>query len=327
MKNNSSKITIFNRYSQSSEEEVVYGGGWVKFIYGKFFLGTFIEYLLSFSKIPSMLMGFFYNSGLSKFLIPGFIKNYKIDMTEYSAGNVKKSIVRKVLYDLNFTKKSQLILPENSYKNFNHFFIREFKSNKRSWPIDLHQMGAFAEARYFGTEEIHDSLRFPVKGNYLRPLDLLGDEHEWTELFDRGPMLIARLCPVDYHRYHYPDEGKTLVSYSKSGFLHSVSPFALSKIPQTFIRNERRISILETKNFGKIAYIEIGALMVGKIIQTHDEVQPFLRGQQKGYFLFGGSTVVIIGQYKTWQPSEDILDHSYNGIETYVKLGDLVAIK
>jgi phosphatidylserine decarboxylase len=170
-------------------------------------------------------------------------------------------------------------------------------------------------------------LRFPVKGTFLRPLDFLGDEHEWTELFDRGPMLIARLCPVDYHRYHYPDDGKTIVSYSKSGPLHSVSPFALRQYPETFIKNERRISILDTKHFGKIAYIEIGALMVGKIIQTHDESLAYQRGQQKGYFLFGGSTVVIIGQYKLWQPSEDILNHSYNGIETYSKLGDIVALR
>jgi phosphatidylserine decarboxylase len=247
-------------------------------------------------------------------IVPSFIKKYGITISEFSPGTLKK-------------KKSAITDIVDSYPSFNQFFIREFKKGKRSWPVDQNLMGAFAEGRYFGTEEIHDSLRFPVKGHHLRPLDLLGDEHEWTELFDRGPMLIARLCPTDYHRYHYPDDGKTLVSYSKSGPLHSVSPRALQTYPATFIKNERRISILETKNFGKLAYIEVGALMVGKIIQSHDEQQPFNLGAEKGYFMFGGSTVILLGQYKAWQPSEDILDHSYNGIETFVKLGDAVGIR
>ena len=323
MQNNqqsSSELIIYHRYSQSTEVEIVYGSVLMKLIYGKNIVAKLLEFLLSKSKIPSLVVGAFYNSLISRYLIPKFIQNYKIYMPDFLPGNYSKDW-------WNIKIKDKQICNKNSYANFNQFFIREFKSGKRSWPIENTMMGAPAEARYFGTEEIHDSLRFPVKGQFLRPLDLLGDEHDWTEFFDRGPMLIARLCPTDYHRYHYPDDGKTIVSYTKSGTLHSVAPKALQTYPETFIKNERRISIIETKNFGKIAYIEVGALMVGKIVQTHEEENPFLRGQQKGYFLFGGSTVIIIGQYKAWQPSEDILDHSYNGIETYIKLGDMVAIK
>jgi phosphatidylserine decarboxylase len=139
-------------------------------------------------------------------------------------------------------------------------------------------------------------------------------------------LLLARLCPVDYHRYHYPDGGKTQKHYSIHGQYHSVNPTALRFKEDIFISNERRVSILETKNFGKLAFIEVGAVMVGKIVQTHDETKAFRRGQEKGYFLFGGSTVIVLGEPGLWTPSKDLLENTKNGIETYIQLGDAVAI-
>ena len=108
--------------------------------------------------------------------------------------------------------------------------------------------------------------------------------------------MIARLCPVDYHRYHYPDAGRTLAHYPVHGKFHSVNPAALRYSDAIFATNERYVSILDTENFGKLAYIEVGAMMVGKIVQTHPTDQPFRRGDEKGYFLFGASTVIVLGQ-------------------------------
>ena len=185
-------------------------------------------------------------------------------------------------------------------------------------------MGAFAEARYFGYEQVHDELRIPVKGNFLTAAKLLGNT-KYAGEFEGGPLLLARLCPVDYHRYHYADAGETLENYRIHGKYDSVNPLALKYKQDIFIKNERRVSVVNTENFGKLAYIEVGATCVGKIVQTSDEKKPHLRGEEKGYFLFGGSTVIVLGEKGRWVPSQDILEHTQKGLETYVQLGDEVA--
>ena len=87
---------------------------------------------------------------------------------------------------------------------------------------------------------------------------------------------------------------------------------------------KRHVTILETKNFGRIAYVEVGAMMVGKIVQTHEKVN-FMRGQEKGYFLFGGSTVIVLGQKGAWEPSQDIQKWTSKGLEVFfLKLGSSV---
>jgi len=213
---------------------------------------------------------------------------------------------------------------ETSYKSFNEFFIREFQPGQRSFTANDNEMGAFAEARYFGHESMSDELKIPVKGSMLRALDLIGDA-ELAADFIGGPLMIARLCPVDYHRYHYPDNGKTLKAFTVPGDLHSVNPLALKYRQDIFIKNERRVAILETDHFGKLAYIEVGATCVGKIVQSFDESQPFKKGDEKGFFLFGGSTVVLCGEKGKLAPSSDMLENTRAGIETYIQLGDVVA--
>jgi phosphatidylserine decarboxylase len=106
-----------------------------------------------------------------------------------------------------------------------------------------------------------------------------------------------------------------------------VNPLALNSKEDILITNERHVTILETKNFGKIAYIEVGAICVGKIIQSKplDKGRAFLKGEEKGYFLFGGSTVIIVGEKGKWKPSNDIIQNTKNKMETYLHLGTTVA--
>ena len=134
-------------------------------------------------------------------------------------------------------------------------------------------------------------------------------------------MMIARLCPVDYHRFHFPDSGSMVERYTLSGKFHSVNPVALKAQPTIFLENERCVSILKTDNFGYLAYVEVGALCVGKIVQSTNEMVRFERGQEKGYFLFGGSTVIVLGEKGKWLPDSDILENTRKGHETFIKLG------
>lgn len=255
------------------------------------------------NRYVSKAYGLMQNNMLTQLKVPGFVKSYNIDLEEYEPGSLKTA--NKTL----------------SYRNFNEFFIRRFKKGKRSFVSESGRMPACAEARYFGYESVNEETVVPVKGKYLNEEKILGSRPVAKE-FAGGPMLIARLCPVDYHRYHYVDDGKTLESYPVKGQFHSVNPAALKCKSDIFLENERRVSILDTKNFGKLAFVEVGAVCVGRIVQSHDEGRKFKRGEEKGYFLFGGSTVILIGQKGKWRPSDDILENTGKGLETYIHLGD-----
>ena len=215
---------------------------------------------------------------------------------------------------------------KTDYSSFNDFFIRKFRPEARTFTQNSHELAAFAEGRYLAFEKVNENTLFPVKGMHLSAEVILGNS-ETARLFKDGPCIIARLCPTDYHRYHYPDDGITRQSYSVGHKLHSVNPIALRYRSDIFAINERKVSILQTKNFGEIAYVEVGALCVGRIVQTHSENAPFKRGDEKGYFLFGGSTVIVFGQKGVWRPSEDILNQTHNQTETFIQLGDSVATK
>lgn len=301
------EITFHNRYSKAKEIEKIYGSKAVEFAYGSQ-VGKMMGPIIG-SRFISQLYGKMQDRNASAAKVPEFVKNFSIQMDDYEPGSIQNA-------DINF-----------SYKNFNEFFIRKFKPGKREFVTSGEQMGACAEARYFGHAEIHDDLKIPVKGSMLKAIDLIGNKSEYRDIFQGGPFIVARLCPVDYHRYHYIDNGKTIDSYQIPGDFHSVNPLALKFRNDIFIKNERRVSILETENFGKIAYIEVGATCVGKIVQSFDESQKFNRGDEKGYFLFGGSTVILCGEKGKWVPSSDILKNTELGIETYIHLGDEIAVK
>jgi phosphatidylserine decarboxylase len=245
------------------------------------------------------MYGAYQASRLSAHKVRPFVKKFKIPMEDYE--------------DVQFS-------------SFNEFFIRKFKPGVRKFVSADSSLPAFSEARYFAYDRITADQKFPVKGKFLSAESLIANPEE-AKAFVGGPLLLARLCPTDYHRYHYPDDGKTLKAYTVPGKLHSVNPIALKYRPEIFITNERRVSILETQNFGRLAYIEVGALCVGKIVQTHSESSPFRRGDEKGYFLFGGSTVIVLGEPGRWVPDSDLIEQTLQGRETLVKLGERVALR
>lgn len=298
------KIMYYNRYSKNIEEEKVYGGDAVRFFYGHPF-GQKLEKIVSLP-IISQLYGWTQSSRWSRNKVPNFVNDFEIDMNQYEAGS------------LDHVEK------EKTYASFNEFFIRKFSLGQRTF-VKQGNLPAIAEGRYLGYASVTPKVQFPVKGTYLNAGKLLAIS-KWENDFNEGPLIIARLCPVDYHRYHYPCDGHTLDSYRVGGALHSVNPLALRFRPSLFTENIRRVSILQTECFGKLAYIEVGATCVGRIVQSHDESLGFKRGFQKGYFLFGGSTVILLGEKDAWKPSEDILENTMNHQrEVYIQLGDQIA--
>jgi phosphatidylserine decarboxylase len=138
-------------------------------------------------------------------------------------------------------------------------------------------------------------------------------------------VILARLSPVDYHHNHYPDDGETLESDWIGGALWTINWHALQNKDDILFRNQRQVCILKTRHFGQIAFVEVGAMSGGRIQQIHRPEEPFRRGDEKSVFNFGGSAVVVFGQKDAWQPSADILENTTKGIETLVRLGDVIA--
>ncbi len=303
---NPPEIKYYNRMTGQNEIEKVYGDWFIKFLYTSV-AGQKMGSLFT-NKYFSKVYGGIQDLPSSSKKVRPFIEKFNIPIDDYEMGT------------------RPALDPKDSYRSFNEFFIRRFKLGKRNFVTEPHRMPAFAEARYVGFDAINEKGLYPVKGHFLLAKDLIGND-QVGKIFEGGPLLIARLCPVDYHRYHYPDNGKVLDNFRVPGAYDSVNPFALKYKNQIFIKNERHVSILQTENFGRLAYIEVGAICVGKIVQTHRWNKNFLRGEEKGYFLFGGSTVVLLGEKGAWKPSQDILSNTENGIETYLHLGSEVAVK
>ena len=185
-------------------------------------------------------------------------------------------------------------------------------------------MGAFAEARYFGWQNVEPGQKLPVKGDSLSADQILGSADR-ARPFAGGPVLLVRLAPVDYHHMHYPDDGTTRDHQCLGRRLWTVNWHALQSKPDILFANERNVNILETRNFGRLGFVEVGALSVGRIAQVHSLHLPFRRGDEKAVFRFGGSAIVVFGEAGKWCPSADLLEHTQENVETLVRLGDCVA--
>jgi len=297
MEKKNQEIIYWDRQEKIEKIEKIVGEKTIKWIYQSK-LGRFFLEKIFLKSLFNWVFGIYQSSWFSRFQIPFFVRSYQIPIQEYE---------------------------QRRFYSFNDFFSRRFKFHARRFVQEAHQFPACAEGRYLAWKASHLKEKFLIKGIKLDLQSLLGCEKRALP-FLGGAILIARLCPVDYHRFHFPDEGEILERYALKGSLHSVNPFALNYKNDIFMVNERQVSILKTKNFGKLAYIEVGALLVGKIIQTYSQSY-FQRGQEKGYFLFGASTVVILGEPGLWTPSLDLLEQTHRGKETLVRLGEEVGLR
>jgi phosphatidylserine decarboxylase len=243
------------------------------------------------------LLAAYQNSRFSAKNIAPFIRKHAIDMSEFETG---------------------------PYRSYAEFFERRFRPGVRRFPSEPACMGAFAEARYMAWELADAAQQFPVKGYSLDAARILASA-ALAQSFTGGPVILARLSPMDYHHAHYFDDGRTVEHHRAGGRLWTVNWHALLNKPDILFRNERQIHILETANFGRVGFVEIGALSVGRIVQMHWVDDPYTRGQEKSVFRFGGSAIVVFGERGRWRPAADLLENTAKGIETLLRLGEPVA--
>lgn len=243
--------------------------------------------------VISKIVGAFMNSKLSIFLINKFILKNNIDMSEYE--NVK-------------------------YKSYNDFFTRKVLSQKRAISKNHNDFISPCDAK-LTAYKINKELLFNIKGSTYSVSDLIQNE-KIANNYIGGTILIFRLSVDDYHRYCYIDDGsKSANSYIK-GILHTVQPIALKKY-NIYKTNCREYTVLHTEHFGDVVQVEVGAMMVGKIKNFHEEYT-FKKGEEKGYFEFGGSTICLIINNNNIIIDEEIWNNTNMGYETCVKYGEKI---
>lgn len=235
----------------------------------------------------------------------------------FSRGRIQKTIVSLGIDMEGF------VTPPGGFRCFNDFFARRVKPGAR--PFAPSGLCSPADCRLTVFPTLTHDTCLPVKGAAFSVPELLGPEGKpWHNTFDDGAAAVFRLCPSDYHRYHFPDSGQLLRTWRLPGRFNSVHPIALEQRIRVFTTNVREVSILRLQHFGTAAFLVIGAFGVASINDTYHDTA-FARGDEMGYFTFGGSTVVILLQKGTAVFDQDIATHSANGIECLVKAGEHIA--
>lgn len=206
------------------------------------------------------------------------------------------------------------------FASYNEFFSRKIRPELRPVDMDPGHLISPCDSK-LTVLPIGPDTRFVLKHTEYTVASLLRQE-ALAQRYAGGQALIFRLTVDDYHRYCYVADGEKEDNVSIPGILHTVNPIANDHVP-IYKENARAYSILHSQEFGDILMMEVGALMVGKIVNHHGRAH-VSRGQEKGYFRFGGSTVVLLLEPGAAVLDPDILENSRAGIETVVKYGEKI---
>jgi len=282
------------RNSGLIKTEKVLGENWLKWLYynpiGEATMFTIVK-----RRFISELYGNMMDSPSSAKKIAPFVKDYNIDL------NIAQS---------------------KEFTSFNDFFTRKLKASARPVDTDSNVVISPADGKVLAYTDISNT-DFIVKGSRFNIASFLADK-SIARKYKNGSLIVIRLAPYDYHRFHFPVSGKVSESVKIEGNLYSVNPIALKQMVEIFFQNKREYISISTINFGDVIMSEVGATMVGSIIQTYDG-NTITVGDEKGYFKFGGSTVVLIFEKDKIIIDSDLLKNTSLGLETEVKMGERIA--
>jgi len=214
--------------------------------------------------------------------------------------------------------------PLPSFKTFNEFFYRKLKTDARpvEMPDDPNRLVSGADCRLMAFETISEATRLWIKGREFTVARLLGDAYkDQVERFAGGALVIFRLAPQDYHRFHSPVDGTIGPMTYIAGEYYTVNPQAIRTTLDVYGENARKIVPIHSPQFGRVMAVCIGAMMVGTIKTTVSEGDFVKRGQEFGYFAFGGSTIVCIFEKNVVEWDEDLLINGRASLETLVRVG------
>ncbi|MCB1120607.1 MAG: phosphatidylserine decarboxylase [Verrucomicrobiae bacterium] len=286
-------IQFYNRLSGQLEEEKIYGEAALRWAYfnpvGKFFTRLLVK-----NPLVSRFYGWRMNRPGSRKKIRPFVEQYGVNTDE-------------------------LLEPVESYPHFNAFFYRELKPGAR--PVDNHDFSVVfpADGRHLAIENIQKADTIYAKGQRL-DVEMLMGEMPFVQSVEGGSVLISRLCPVDYHRFHAPFSGIAMAPLMVGNSLYSVNPLALSQKLDYLVNNRRWIIPFKLKGGQLAVVVVIGATFVGSAEFTYHP--GFVaKGQELGYFSFGGSCVVTILPHGSILMDPGLVGQSRDGVESYDQMG------
>ncbi len=291
-------IEFFNRYTGQPETEQVYGEGFLRWIYGSRSGAVALHTLVKragFSKFYGWAM----DSERSSGMIRPFVARYGLDPAQFARGL-------------------------DDFESFNAFFSRHLQPGARPVNDDPDAVVFPADGRHLAVADVAEMDAFFVKGQRFDLAQLLGSP-ALAERYARGALVLSRLCPVDYHRFHFPVCGVPGPARTLGGPLYSVSPFALRRRLAYLWENKRTLTEVRTERFGKVLVLEIGATNVGSIVQTFTPGRAVAKGGEKGTFLFGGSSVITLFEPGRVALADDLLRESGRQRELYAWMGDVMA--
>lgn len=294
-----SKIKYIERKTGEIKVEKVPGEKYLKFLYYNP-LGKLPLNLLVRKKFLTEYYGKQMNKPESVKKIPSFIKEADINISE-----AKKKI--------------------EEFTSFNDFFYRELKDGARVIDFDENHLISPADGKILVFENLDMEKELYIKGDKLT-LDEFFANRALAEKYRDGVFMIIRLAPIDYHRFHFPADGKISESKLVDGLYYSVSTHAIKKNFRILCENKREFSILKTEKFGDIAMFEVGATMVGGIKQSYIPNTDVKKGEEKGYFYFGGSTCVLVFEKGKVDIDRDLVENTKKGIETKVYMGEKIGV-
>ena len=289
-------IKYIDRESNKLYEEDVPGKGMLKWLYGSSVGKASLNTLFR-RKVVTSLGGWYMDRSWSRKRIPRFVDRYDIDLSHFVQPDGK------------------------GFRTFNDFFYRKVKPEKR--PIGQAIVSP-ADGRVLAFQPLEGVNSFFIKGSEFSVETFL-ENRKLAEKYKGGSMVIVRLAPTDYHRFHFPADGEISETKSIKGRYYSVSPLALQKNLRIFCQNHRAHSTLATEKYGDILIAEVGATMVGSIVQSYAPNAKVEKGQEKGYFAFGGSTVILFFEAGKVVIDKDLIANTQQGHETKVNVGATIA--
>lgn len=291
------KIEFFNRYTGKVETEQIYGEGFLRWTYGnplgKLSLETMVK-----RAFFSRWYGGRMSAPASRKKVASFITTYGLNPREFADD------------------------PE-SYRNFNEFFFRKLKPGARPIHGDPDSAVFPADGRHLGFENLTATEGIFVKGKKFKLEKLVGDP-ELAKQYEHGTIVLSRLCPVDYHRYHFPVNGTPGKPHLINGALYSVSPLALRQNINFLTENKRAYTKIFSPEFGQVLMFEVGATCVGTFEYTFLPDVPVKKGDEKGYFKFGGSETILLFEPGRIELAPDLVENSRQGRELYAHMGDFL---
>jgi phosphatidylserine decarboxylase len=299
-------IQFYNRYTKKIETEAIYGEKWLRLAYENP-VGRLMVWAFAKRAFFSMYFGWRMGWSYSQFKVLPFIVKYDLNVDEFA----------KKAFD---------------YRTFNEFFTRALKKTAR--PIAEGESVAIfpADGRHLVFQNLDLAEGFYVKGAKFTLAELFGedglasDKQVLTQKYSGGAMVISRLCPVDYHRFHFPCAGIPSEPLLIKGPLFSVSPIALRRNINYLVRNKRKLTELESPVFGSVACFEVGATNVGSIVHTFVPGRGVIKGEEKGLFKFGGSCTITIFQPGRIRFDDDLVAQSREYVETFARMGDRLGV-